>query len=204
MKRVIGFAILLTSFAVPAWAQDQGDRSGKAEARVGGIFNSNAAVSGNEGNFSVGFKVGDHLGRGSVTKKLSLDFAFDYVSVSKEEVFIDYIGVARVNKHGLYFSPSMGLDVIKNRRVNLYLNGGFTLYGQVQTISLRGYYNQWQNVCRYYYFYNSCQTDWDLLGNYGLGLNYFPSANHPIYMGISYLRFTNRKNHLAGTFGVVF
>jgi len=203
MKRMAVMTVVCMLLAVPALAQNTANTSGSIEARVGRLSFNDGKSDHNDNFFAVGFKVRGYLGKGKITRKTSVDVSFDYLPISKEE-FNVFGNEVRRNIYGLLFSPGMGFDVFRNSRVNVSVNGGINIYGEVQALALRNTYGQWQNVCTYTYLPEYCKSKWGILANYGAEVNYSPSRNNPIYFGFSYSGFINNSHHFAGTFGVVF
>lgn len=202
MKRILTVLAVLMMMAGDVWGQTP-DREGYLDLRIGGVFADQNSPEAGTNHLSVGVGFGGYFGDGPISKLVSLNFAFDYQPLSKDDFYVPQFGdMVRVREHGFLLSPTIGFDLVQTDTANITVSTGITASGYRQTFSLRNRGDRWENVCHLNAFRNDCSSQWDLLANYGLGARLFFTED--IYLGAVYTKYSNKRNQLLATLGAVF
>jgi hypothetical protein len=211
MLRIITVVTLLLTVASgrEAAAQLTGfERSGRGsvELRLGAHWKQGLRQQElEETKFSGGFRGIYHPIDRPGIRRLSVQFAFDYVPVSTIEYFDQQLGSpARFRDEILIVNPTLGFDVVQSPRVDLVVRYGGALTGNRTRFELPNFLGQYQDVCRFQGFEDLCPSRWNFLGNAGAGARFYPSRWGNFFFGADFTRYAFSRNQLVGTLGWAF
>lgn len=155
-----------------------------------------------ETKFSGGFRGIYHPIDRVGIRRLSVQFAFDYVPVSTIEFFDQQLGSpARFRDEILIINPALGLDVVQSPHVDLVVRYGGAVVGNRTRFELPNFFGQFQDVCGFQDFEGLCPSRWNFLGNAGVGVRFYPSRWGNFFFGADFTRYAFSRNQLVGTLG---
>jgi hypothetical protein len=155
--------------------------------------------------FDFGVRVAPYLGQGRVTHRLSLQFAFDYIPVSRFDYFDPVLGSdARLRESIVAFGPALGFDIVQTPQVDITVRYGAAALANLTRLELPDVYGNWEDVCHLEAFEGACPSRWNFVGNAGTSLRIFPKKDFPLYFGVDYTRYAGIKNQLVGIIGLGF
>lgn len=211
MRKLIPTAILLSAMPALCWAQrgpefDKESARATLDFRVGALWpGREAAYAEAKTRFDFGMRIAPYLGQGRVTHRLSLQFAFDYIPVSRFDYFDPVLGSdARLRESILVFGPALGLDIVQTPQVDITVRYGAAALANLTRLELPDVYGNWEDVCHLEAFEGACPSRWNFVGNAGTSLRIFPKKNFPLYFGVDYTRNAGIKNQLVGIIGLGF
>jgi hypothetical protein len=212
MRRVaqaLGVAILLAAAAPLGWAQPgsgfvKESARGTVDLRVGALWpGRETPYAEAKTRFDIGMRVAPYLGQGRVTHRLSAQFAFDYIPVSRFDYFDPVLGSdARLRESIVAFGPALGIDIVQTPQVDITVRYGAAALANLTTLELRDVYGNWEDVCHLEAFRGACPSRWNFVGNAGASLRVFPKKDFPLYFGVDYTRNAGIKNQLVGIIGL--
>jgi hypothetical protein len=205
---VVLAAGLMLAGAGEAAAQRGFERSGRGaiELRLGAHWKQGERQAElEETKFSGGFRGAYHPLDRRGLRRLSFQFAFDYVPVSTVAFFDRQFGVpARFRDEILIINPAAGFDVVQSPHVDLTLRYGGALVGNRTRFELPDFFGQFQDVCGFREFEDVCPSRWNFLGNAGVGARFYPSRWGNFFFGVDFTRYAISRNQLVGTLGWAF
>jgi len=211
MRKLIPTAILLSAMPALCWAQ-RGPEFDKESARATLDFRVGALWPGRETafaeaktRFDFGMRIAPYLGQGRVTHRLSLQFSFDYIPVSRFDYFDPVLGSdARLRESIVAFGPALGFDIVQTPQVDITVRYGAAALANLTRLELPDVYGNWEDVCHLEAFEGACPSRWNFVGNAGTSLRIFPKKDFPLYFGVDYTRYAGIKNQLVGIIGLGF
>ena len=204
MKKTLLMATVLVMVSSSVLAQE--DRIGLADFRIGGIGLVDKNPTTGLDQLSVGFKVGGYPVENSLDnplgRRIAVYFAFDYLPVSRKDLYFpEFSDIVRFRQHGFLLTPGMSLDVVQSYKLDLSINLGLTFSADWKTVSLRNKYDEWENVCRFNIYRDSCSLGWESMGTMGAGIRYFPVGRGNLYLGMDANYYQIRKKQFLFTLG---
>jgi len=155
--------------------------------------------------FDFGVRIAPYLGQGRVTHRLSAQFAFDYIPVSRFDYYDPVLGSdARLRESIVAFGPALGFDIVQTPQVDLTVRYGGTALANLTRLELPDVYDDWEDVCHLAAFESACPSRWNFVGSAGASLRVFPKKDFPLYFGVDYTRHAGIKNQLVGIIGLAF
>jgi len=155
--------------------------------------------------FDFGMRMAPYLGQGRVTHRLSAQFAFDYIPVSRFDYHDPVLGSdARLRESIVAFGPALGFDIVQTPQVDITVRYGGTALANLTRLELPDVYGQWEDVCHLEAFEGACPSRWNFVGSAGASLRIFPKRDFPLYFGVDYTRHAGIKNQLVGIIGFAF
>jgi len=214
MRSVIlafGLSVLFVALAPLGWAQrgpgfEKVSARGTTDLRIGALWpGRETPYAEAKTRFDFGMRIAPYLGQGRVTHRLSLQFSFDYIPVSRFDYYDPVLGSdARLRESIAAFGPALGFDIVQTPQVDLTVRYGGTALANLTRLELPDVYGDWEDVCHLAAFEGACPSRWNFVGSAGASLRIFPKKDFPLYFGVDYTRHAAIKNQLVGIIGLAF